>query len=293
MKARLTASETHIGGILGLGIFLVIMLLLAGTLPPKDTPVHQDAMNVAAVVPGPMQTVQPTVTVMEPTLTVGTLQPDPYPSLTPVAPDAELKQDYGAWRFIAGKYREEGVAAVILYDDKSLAGIEVYKEANKTLVKQLAGESKQVDVSVTFRNFVEPDKFRSWITSLGIKVTDADVRAIDSVGNQIALFVSPQPGDGPLPQESLDRAVRPHERSGAGASGTIVGVYYVRGKVDAAKLQAIADDPLVYLADVTPNIVRKELTAAGWEDVDKAGIRVQPPHSFFKMEEIGIWKFSP
>lgn len=49
----------------------------------------------------------------------------------------------------------------------------------------------------------------------------------------------------------------------------------------------------MFLADVTETIVRKELAASGWAEAENAVVRTNPPHPFFKLEELGLVKSIP
>ena len=68
-----------------------------------------------------------------------------------------------------------------------------------------------------------------------------------------------------------------------------MGVSFTRAWVDSSRLPAIANDPLVYLADVTPNVVRTDLAKAGVADAGTTAIEVDTP--FPAMEHFGLDSF--
>jgi len=214
-----------------------------------------------------------------------------YPTPSLVVPEATLERDYGTWRFRAARHDKLGVAAVVTYDDKSLEGLYNYMQSNKKLADELANTKSDVPINITFYGFFEPDAFHTWATANGIYVVQADTRVRDAKGMEGTLSSSPIDGV-PPDRAKIEESLVPQAKL-AGGPGTILGIYYVRGKVGTGQLRKIASDPHVFLADVTENIVRRELGIAGWKDAENAAIRVEPPHPFSKMEELGVVRNLP
>src|SRR5207253_10164468 len=145
-------------------------------------------------------------------------------------------------------------------------------------------------VDITFRTYLEPEQFRTWASKMGLHVMRAELRTVDAQGMSGTLGITTPPAStDPLPQKSLDEgllAVRKHP-----GLRTIRGVIYTMADVDATQLPAIAADPLVFLADVTPTYVYNKLVALGWTGVDYNRIGGIPTHPFPVIESFGLENF--
>lgn|GEM_PF-2316581 len=200
-----------------------------------------------------------------------------------------LERDYGTWSYIAGRSSSAGMGASIRYDISSVAALNAYALANRALAAELVTRGGEVEVYITFRTYLAPAQFRAWVAANGATVKRSMLRTIYPDGQLGTVGQGTHPGDTePLPQHRLDQALNPTPR---GTRPTLRGLYWTLITVQATQLPGIVADPLVFLADVTPNVVREDLAAAGWEGVAQAIIDVNPNSPFYMMEELGLENF--
>jgi hypothetical protein len=195
-------------------------------------------------------------------------------------------RDHGDWKYIAGRDQHGRLMATVKYDDRSVGGLRAYAAANQGLLRQLARDGGQADIQVTFRGPVELNAFRAWVATRGLSVEEVTLRMVDARGTRWTIGAFPSDKD-PLPQAAIDRQIA--KSSEVAGPLTMRGVITVRGRVDAARLLDIAADAQVFLADVTPTVVPRDLQAAGVEDAAQALVNVPP--AFWQMESLGLQHF--
>lgn len=182
------------------------------------------------------------------------------------------ERDFGAWRYVAGQ-GPKGPAVLVFLANDSVSGLEAYAAANRELAKQLARPGSSTEVVITFRTYVAPDQFRVWARAKKLEVEMVEVRT----GGRGTLFIGANKDD-PLPQSSI-------------ADEAVVGVYSVRCGVAAERLPEIASDPLVFVADVTSTVARRDLAEAGIAGADNAEVRLHRG-VFWSIENLGLGNFS-
>lgn len=248
----------------------------------------------------PGHSVQTVCTPTEPTPS-----PDPHaiPWPTPVGYEGG-GHDFGAWQYTYTYDRDWGdLFAMVHYDDSTVAGVQAYTQANRDLAAQLAQQGidvpfgpgpGQARVDLTFRSYVAPDQARTWMQAHHLLTQYAVLRVYDPQGTRLDLTVPTSDVNYPLPADDIDRALNPEDTPSCGPFTLRGGgVYFVTALADPAQLPALAADPLVYLADVTPNAVRHDL----WQryDVTHASsfqwVHVQNGSPFWAMEDLGLEHF--
>lgn len=187
-----------------------------------------------------------------------------------------LQKKYETWSYVAARSQEDGLIATIHFETHSIAALKAFAAANRELASELALQDGQADVMITFRHQVLPDQFRDWVKANDITVKGTDLREGSGAGRSTASILAEK--DDPLPQKYVDQPPR--------ITG---GVIDVGGIVDSKRLPQLTSDPLVFLVDVTPSIVRQELTAIGVTDAAEAHISTKAP--FWSMEELGLENF--
>jgi len=130
-----------------------------------------------------------------------------YLKLTPTVPPPKLvgQGDFGVWRYTAYSYRG-ALTAQIKYDTSTAESLYAYAKANQQLCTQLADRGDTAEVRITFRNYVEPDKYRSWVKANGLRVQASVLRLTDTRAGyppDITASTGPE-GDDPLPQGGLN-----------------------------------------------------------------------------------------
>jgi hypothetical protein len=201
---------------------------------------------------------------------------------TPKAePGVVLSRDYGLWGYTARQIGS-GLSVDLHYLHGTLRDLNDYVALNKERAGKLSQSGGVVDVLVTFRHPLEPTAFRKWVLGSGMGATVASVRLQSLTGARGTLTITRRESD-PLPQGDLDKVRK--------SLPTVEGVYSVRGEVVAERLSAIASDPVVFIVDVTPTLVRLDLTNAGVPGASEATINAESP--FTEMEKFGLVKDSP
>jgi len=175
--------------------------------------------------------------------------------------------------------------ATVQYNYHSVEALKSYVSENKKLAEQVALKGGVADVNVTFRTYLQPDQFRSWAKENNFVPMQSTLRIIMSDGKRGTVWIAAKSED-VLPQQHIDAALQ----SSSTKESVERGIYTTRGKVDATKLRGMADDPRVFLVDVTPNIVRSDLKTNNIDKADTAEVKVVDP--FWWMEDFGLGNFS-
>jgi hypothetical protein len=239
------------------------------------------------------------------TPTAPPLTPDPQATPWPTAVgDASGRRDFGAWGYTYSYGRAWGdLFAAVYYDDSSVAGLAAYVQANRDLAgqfAQLGGDESfspsrgLARVDLTFRGYVPPEQARAWVQAHHLLTDYAVLRVYDPQGLRLDFTVSTSDVNDPIPTWYIDRELNP---PGAPACGPFTlsggGVYFVTALADPTQLPVLAADPLVYLADVTPNVVRRDL----WQQYQETRtdsfqwVHVQNGSPFWQMEDLGLEHF--
>jgi hypothetical protein len=292
-------------------ILPIAVLTVAGGVPALPAPIPTD---VAPWIPPPIcggSVYTP------PLCTPGPVLPTPVPpviSPTPVPgflqADETGSADFGIWNYGYGVIHSEAETwATVYYDTHSVQALQAYAAANRTLAGQLAQTPGGVRVDVTFRDYVAPESFQAWLRAHDFYNGWYGVRVVDPQGRRADIAV-PFQYTGGLPDWLMQGQVAPvsvwttyapppptpiggYDMPDVAPAQTVRGIYYVSGMVDVAQLAGIAADPLVFLADVTPNVVRADLLSKGvlvaspylnW-------VVIRPASPFWAMEDLGLEHF--
>lgn len=208
------------------------------------------------------------------------------PAVPPQRPQVVRTGDFGSWKYTAVREATGELSASVQYDNLSVAGLRTHAATNQALIRQIVQTGGRADVQVTFRSPVTADDFRSWAAATGLRVNGVSLRTVDQRGQRSTLFINPQDGD-PLPQAFIDGQLA--EASRKVGPLTVQGVIMMHGQLEATRLPAIATDTRVFLADVTPTIVRRELAAAGIAGTEQMSINL--PVTFWQLENLGLEQF--
>jgi hypothetical protein len=212
-------------------------------------------------------------------------------------PDQQVirQRNFGSWNYTAVRRVDGHIAAGVRYDDSSINALVTYAAANQVLATELAGSGGEAEVHITFRNYVAPDQFRTWATAMGLQIKFSQIRYVSGNNNDAAITLGGTVND-PLPRAALDRQLQ--EATENEGVLEVRGVFYTLGTVSANRLPLIAADPLIFLADVTTNVVRNDLIAAGISGAEQAVIQVGStstvfhPSPFWRMEhDFGLGNF--
>jgi hypothetical protein len=187
-----------------------------------------------------------------PLQTVTTIRPTPNYVFAPGSSGEVIAiRHYETWSFEATRV-EVDIGGWIEYD-KTEEGIRAYLETNRQFANELAEEQGEQKVEITFKTPVPLSELRAWCRSQELTVYAFYLSDLKNT-EQSRYFLS----------ESLDFLDELETRSDE-VSQLILGmsVTQVRAAVASERLLQVATDPMVYLADVTTNIVERELIAEG------------------------------
>jgi hypothetical protein len=194
--------------------------------------------------------------------------------------------NFGAWRYVARR-GNANLEARVYYDHLTVAGLRAFAAVNRALAHQLVNSSGNVQVELTFKNYVAPDDFRAWARTVGAHVDYVTLRVMQADGLRATISIKAQTND-VLPQASLDEELAAARMAGGGAP-TLRGVFHASTRVNPGQLLAITTNPLVFLPDVTPDFIRGDLLRAGIPSAAQTIVRVAPP--IWEMEDLGLENF--
>jgi hypothetical protein len=267
--------------VLGISLLVVAAILVLALLAARQLGTQTTSGASLRDIPQPVKTVMPAVN--------PTLQPRPQePASTPPRVVVVKEHDFGTWRYkvtrpdVPGATQSATMHGRITYDSSSIAALKAFAAETHRLAASLAADKRPAQVEVTFNSYLQIDQYRKWVAKTGFVPEIADVRFVDQTGQRWGGGVSPE-GNEVAPAYQLDMASR-------GLSNlSLKGVYAVRGSIPADRLAAIVSDPTVFLADVTPTIVRRELEQQLGGPVPSLNILVETP--FWQMEDFGLQNF--
>lgn len=105
------------------------------------------------------------------------------PSRFTPSPIPPLRQaSFATWSYTASRDELGNLFAFITRDTKTLAALQTFAADNKQSATQLAGSGKDVEVYITFRNYVTVAQFREWAKAQGLQVQAVGLRTVDACG---------------------------------------------------------------------------------------------------------------
>ncbi len=196
-----------------------------------------------------------------------------------------FSQNYDSWSYSARQDASGVFNARIKCDYNTKEGLLQYVEVNKRIAKQLEVTGGEVDVDVTLRTPMDPDRYREWAKNSGINFfEEVNLRDVSARGERTSIGMYPMSAD-PLPQGFVSSQANPNVKN----SRILQGVVNVRGKIDAKKLPNLTNDTKVFLAEVTANIVHQDLQTKGLSDTDlKQATILNPVMLFWAVEDLGL-----
>ncbi len=260
------------GIVLPLAVIVLLLVLVANqpTKPALGTSAQNPQSYLAVASPVGTQPVLPTLPPVPAVPSVGPSaivpvhptmgQPTAGPtgsSQSPQNPVQLLRQEtFGSWSYVARRVGNEQPSASVRVNAKSVESLQAFIGVNKQYADQLAADGGTAIVRVVFRQTLDPDTYRSWARGSGI--TQFDIVCLPGVdlsgGPTGALCVYPGSSD-PLPEAAFAQAKK--------GVRTVQGVYFVKGIIAANLLPTLVTDPQVLIADLTDNMVQRDLSAAG------------------------------
>jgi hypothetical protein len=242
-----------------------------------------------------------------------------------------LEKDYGSWGFNAYRYRrspeypiDPEVQVGLHYDKLTVSSLKALALSHQELVHKLAaaGAGRQVEASIIFRTYISPEKFNAWASAVGLHPTYTELRVVyecekgyvcpsDDFPYEIpppafraakSLQVLSELGDAQaLPKRRLESALAKQQdvhHTQHYKLREMKGVYLTFVTIDAQQLAKIADDPLVFMVDITHDWVQYELEVAGVSPRENLRMlgglldQYKPPSLFEFMEKSDLDMFA-
>jgi hypothetical protein len=199
--------------------------------------------------------------------------------------------DFGVWHYDYSYYPSEGETwATVRYDSSSVDSIQAYATANRALAAEVAQMGGGARVDITFRTPMPLSQIHDWALGHGLYSGWLGVRVVDSTGGRDDYPLMMQYSYAPSLVPPL---ADPGTDEGSPVQYQVDGVFYISGMVEARRVPEFGADPLVFLADVTPNVVRKDLMSQRpippYPDLH--WITIQPSSPFRQMEDLGLEHF--
>lgn len=196
------------------------------------------------------------------------------------------KQDYGAWSYEATRIEGGELRVDIKTNTATVAGVKAFADANKLLAERLSGRgSREVAVRVIFKEPMRVDAYRKWAAASGITFfSNIAIRASTTGDATFDFSVAPGSGN-PYPQELIDKLMK----NGNDEPVTPSAVLLLDGKIPANRLPSLANDPNVFIVDVTRGFIELDLDDAG---IDGAFFAYMPAVRLYDaMQTLGLVNF--
>lgn len=249
-----------------LAVILIAIILVVGAFSQTKTQTSNSAFADLPV-PSTIPTVVTSPTLPAATPSIAEPTQTPYPL---------VERDFDTWFYRVALSNPP--SAVVVYTTTSISALQSYAASSRALASQLAGQGGQIEVVVTFRSYVSPEQYRSWVAAKGLTPLLTSVRFVDANGLRGATGIAPKDGD-----------VLPLGAQSTPASSAISGVMAVRGTIAAAQLMQLANDPLVFIPDCTTTKVRHDLTQDNVPGAEQTTVQLGSP--FWDMEDFGLSNF--
>lgn len=194
---------------------------------------------------------------------------------------------FDGWGYTVVADPDGSARAQIDYDHGSVADLRRYAATNRALAHQLATDgAKTLTVSVSFRRPLSVDEFRAWAAKAPLQVDGFQLRLTGTNGQRWTLGGAPTRGE-LVSAVDLNRNL---DRLRAKGAADVRGVIVAEGTVAAGVYDQLANDPAVFLVDVTPSAARDRIikTVRG---VDPAHLSVAVAPAFSWMEDLGLENF--
>jgi hypothetical protein len=184
---------------------------------------------------------------------------------------------FSTWEYSTVRLTSGGnLRTNIYYKHDSISDLKNYAAANKELLPEVIKHGGRPEIAVTLAMPMSADDFRKWAKQYAVQVAQAQV-AVGAPGGSGGTLMIGGSADDTLPEQSLAKFP---------FSG-MDGVFGFYGTVDAKQLPALAADPHVFVADVTPAWVRLDLARQGVADaLSHSDVRVTL--AFGWMEALGL-----
>lgn len=192
--------------------------------------------------------------------------------------------------------------AVVMYEPHHPEDLRYYARISRQRGEMLLQAGVQeLYVWVTFRHPLDPSVFAEWVKQNRFCVRQYNLRLMGRTGDRItgsafslgkAGCASPEDLLGAHPFAHGMRHVQERENGQA----KLLGIYDVKGTIQAEAYRRILQDPRVFLVDVTGSLVYRHPSfqaqvRMSWEDF-ASRFQINGPSFFWHMEDFGLEPFA-
>jgi hypothetical protein len=227
-----------------------------------------------------------TDTVVVPTATEANYIPTPVPGPPLVTAEMAARlpftRSFGTWSYTVDKTLDPSMNllyVLIKFDYESAEGIRVFQATNRQLATELASDGGEIDAVITFKRYLTMDELRSWSHAHRSRVSNIYFHQDNDPSQPTLVYgntLESMDERDPWADDYYDKLMNS-------------GAFRVDATFSSTHLLEITEDPLVFLADVTPNTVRRDLVAQGFGRYEEWGGVPFGVHSpFEEQKEFGL-----
>lgn len=279
-RTHTTNRESQFRTALLLGFLVSIALLIVLFAPRAAGSRQGNANQPVSTQEAPVSTKEAPVSTQE-----ARVEPSPLPTIE-AEPTGQLPYiiktgTYATWNYTATWVADGAYVMETTYDMSSVGSIKAFAAENRQLAATLMEPGESVQVKVTFRRAIAPEEYRSWAQQTGFVPSMGVLRYLDMANTRGGAGFAPE-GDDVIPEAYI----RP-ERFQPG--GRLQGVFIALGTITTDRLRDLVGHKDVFLADVTPAIVRNEIA----QMVGNSEFSLEPAidSPFWFMENYGLENF--
>lgn len=200
---------------------------------------------------------------------------------------AQVRFDGWGYTLVAPADGSGVTEAFVKYDAATATDLQRYAATNRVLAQQLAAKRQpELAASVSFRRPLSVDEFRAWAARVPLRIESFQLRLMGSEGQRWTLGGTPSQGN-LIATDDLQRNLTHLATKGV---TDLRGVITVEGRIKVTAYDRLANDPAVFLADVTRSAVASHVSeTVPAVDANRLTVLVSP--AFWRMEELGLENF--
>ena len=194
---------------------------------------------------------------------------------------------FDGWGYVVVADPDGFARAHVEFDRATAAQLHHYVAVNRALAHQVANSGqKDLSVTVSFRKPLSIDEFRDWARKVPLRVSGYQLRIVAADGRRWTLGGAPQ-GTELVSTPDVQRHLSNLAAKGA---TDVRGIIVAEGVVDAAAYDQLANEPSVFVADVTRSAAKAHI-AKNVRGIDQARLAVLVAPAFSWMEDLGLDNF--
>jgi hypothetical protein len=179
-------------------------------------------------------------------------------------------RDFGTWCYYAAR-DEHGLYITVGQDFSTVKSLQSYADTNKKIGSELALVGSPAHVLITFREPVKDADLKTWATAKGLVSREPDYPHWES-----------------MPTVTAGGWIQVTPLSSTSHPLFYQGNVTAQAAVSSELLPQIISDPLIFVADFTPNVIRQDLIDAGITLGERTYFDLASPWQ--EMHELGLFE---